>query len=1223
MPQHVTALTEAEKHLVDHSPNCALVDCWVPGHLLEQQIIRADFLRAFLLGQVDDSEGQPANSSLSALRLQHACVVGTLDLSELGGNSKLPHLTFLDCCFTGDIVLRSASLGAFRLTDCGVFGQGIHANGGHFYGAVELTRVCFVNGTALDLSQAKVVGTCSFHDIWAGNVSDDASKLLKLLGDFESQLKKRAAAHSETEQRVSSSAPPGIETQDISDYSRLANRLLPSRVATSAEDVLADKVPVLASLSLRAIQVEGDLIVAGLSITIRKNSSSQDSSRTQLANESLAVAIDAERAIVKGDVCISRTKANVSVLRGGVSLVFARISGSLRVEGVCLVRAKGVAGCCPHDAKHDRAEHGVSDQPAKTPSLDSEPEADDPGGEEALNAEGAEISGPLLIVPLYRTRPVLYGCLRILGARIHSQVLLQRVFICSSSEAIHGDGVAIDGDFFVKPSEDATPKFSSAIFGKIRLVGATIAGQLGFIDVTLHGNVKRQPTLSMGDITVDGGIFFRSDEYSNRVVGEIRFDGARVGGVFDMVDTRLLALTNRVAISAKGATLKGDFRIGPQIFPASQDKPGLCVVYGYIGLAGATIEGRLLLTGARISNDVEHWPTYVKAEQGAKAGGGKLVDDEQESVLIASGATIKGGFYARPGGGTPCRLRGALRLNNATIGSKLELKGVEISALNCKQRVALAANGAHVIGDFRLLPRDDGTPYTITGEIRLFGITIDGGLEIKGGSLQALASGSGFAIDGYNATIEMGVSFGPGKGERGKSLEIKGIVGFAFSTLGSFTFGESPRVFQKVSPQHRGASLAGHLRLNGAQILDGTFIEQAKLTSPACLEKDDAKLIGTIVRTLNEWSTVDPRTVVSAQNANLGGVFSIQLSTLSQGMIDLSSARVVTLDDVTEDGTLGWGKQPTGRGWLENLPQPKSISREARSLGKDPDWTKLKPVELFAGIKLRLSGFAYTHLMGAGDRNEKQEDDFFARHTRGKLRSWLTNAPLSPLEQRQLWLRQQYPLEQPTEETFTPLSYLQLTNVFRSQGLNQEADSISRERRKAQTAHGSLRMLDKRLQSLYGFFFGFGYSSSRALLTILALFGFNLIFSYVGANHRDASSPAPWLQQSADKPGASFINVYLASPPTPEKSAQHNEGGQETSRKGSSSTENAPCTERFIYALGQTLPLVHVVSGGGCIVPTSAPSPYKAWRIFLLFLNWIAVPTALLTFSGILRETNK
>jgi hypothetical protein len=60
-----------------------------------------------------------------------------------------------------------------------------------------------------------------------------------------------------------------------------------------------------------------------------------------------------------------------------------------------------------------------------------------------------------------------------------------------------------------------------------------------------------------------------------------------------------------------------------------------------------------------------------------------------------------------------------------------------------------------------------------------------------------------------------------------------------------------------------------------------------------------------------------------------------------------------------------------------------------------------------------------------------------------------------------------------------------------------------------------------------------------------------------------------------------------------------------------------------LYTFDQTMPLVHVTSGSGCEVAQHAPWPYRTWHALMLFLSWIVIPTAGLTFSGILRETNK
>ena len=168
---------------------------------------------------------------------------------------------------------------------------------------------------------------------------------------------------------------------------------------------------------------------------------------------------------------------------------------------------------------------------------------------------------------------------------------------------------------------------------------------------------------------------------------------------------------------------------------------------------------------------------------------------------------------------------------------------------------------------------------------------------------------------------------------RNPPLDIRGIVGFAYAKLGSFIFGESP--VASVKSHGSLVSLQGHVRLNGAEIVDLTSFERVLISPPDASTPDGKALADTIDRTLNRWNVTSPGTIISAQNADLGTMLSIRLDPGSRGTIDLLGAHVYTLDDhddARRNGALGWGDPPT------SVTPP-------------------------AGVMLRLFGFTYTHIM--------------------------------------------------------------------------------------------------------------------------------------------------------------------------------------------------------------------------------------------------------------------
>jgi hypothetical protein len=410
---------------------------------------------------------------------------------------------------------------------------------------------------------------------------------------------------------------------------------------------------------------------------------------------------------------------------------------------------------------------------------------------------------------------------------------------------------------------------------------------------------------------------------------------------------------------------------------------------------------------------------------------------------------------------------------------------------------------------------------------------------------------------------------GPFRGDGGASLQklsIFGIIGFAYTKLGSFSLGESP---QEGNVEFL-TSIEGHLRLNGAQINELTAVEQVQLCAPAAMPVCRRALANRIIKTLNRWDKTNAATIISARSSDLGTRLSIRLSKDSAGMVDLFDARVITLDDDWGD-SLAWGNAPVGGRWSND-----------------------KSLDALNGVRLNLNGFAYNRFVSPT--------------------GFPSATARSQLARRTQWLRQQYPDNRVSAESFTPNAYIQLTSVFRSQGMNLEADGIIRERRKEHTRHGTMGRFDRILQYSYGCLFGFGYSSNSAVVVLLLLFMLNLGYALVG-NQRG------WLMEGSTPPAASsLLHLSFSFAPT---TRQTLDGAGDGTLQLRPSSATKPCGEWVTYALDQTLPVIHVAAGNGCQITGNASWLHHVVRVLLLFAGWLIVPTALLTFSGILRETNK
>ena len=201
------------------------------------------------------------------------------------------------------------------------------------------------------------------------------------------------------------------------------------------------------------------------------------------------------------------------------------------------------------------------------------------------------------------------------------------------------------------------------------------------------------------------------------------------------------------------------------------------------------------------------------------------------------------------------------------------------------------------------------------------------------------------------------------------------------------------------------------------------------------------------------------------------------------------------------------------------------------------------------------------------------------------------------------WLSRQFPDGRVTEATFVPLPYIQLASVFRAHGYLKEANQVSVRRRDYRTRYGTDNAVDRMLQRGYGRCFGYSYLSSRALLTLAVLFFFNWWFVYAGthntlgwslglAGDHQIDDQRDWLRQAADP----------HAPPD---------------------SDPGVCRTPWTYVLNQSFPVLHLTSEKDCAMAADTCDWYRAWHNTMLILGWIALPTALLTFSGILREETK
>ncbi len=1126
------AATPAEEVILSLAPSGRTIDVSIHGEPIWKHLVRTDFLRALLTGQLRSDPGNTAIAVASTLQIENVWLIGPLDLSDCGGIGKdLPHVSLRHCTFHRGAVLDRATMGGLTIEDSVFLRGGISANGARFKNGVKITKTRITRPGFLEFNQARVEGDLVFSDL-QGLVPP------RRLQEFRRFFDKCWTAYQD--------APMG---DTIASWVKESKFLGPTAAEEFARAVSAfgdrsgliagvtsgnSSVHGLSHMALKSVHVKGALTFEGFSTcrckdcaTINEKSQGVHAVTFSTVPPSRA-AIDLEQADIEGDLNVRKVEDVPLSIDGTVKLSYAKVGGSVSFGGAFI-------------AQRD--------------------------GSPAIRADGIKITGDFELSPTNSTVSTickLIGSLQLIGSQIGGQLQISGAEIDGGPEALVADGAEIGSDVFVSVSSDSAHR--SLLTGIVRFSGATIGGQLGFLGSLISQPDPKERAVELHDATVKGGLYLRAVRLAPmEIKGEFRLSDCWIGSTLEISGTHLDAGDRDIALKADGCVVKGDVHIGR--LPPKPYRTGLyeeCFIKGTIRMAGAEIGGRFTLAGGKVSSK------------------------DRAGAIVLSGAHIKRGVFLRPSECQTCtqpvmsEIDGTLRLNNAQIGSKFKLEGAKLTATR-DVGIALWANGTVFGGNVTLAPSDQGTPFIVEGEIRMYGARVDGELNVQTGSL--IASTTEFAMDCYNAEISKGVLLIPNEANNTaapNTLRMDGIVGFAYTRLGQLIVG---RTFADQQ-QATGASvtLNGHLRIPGAKIASLTSLVNVEMAPPVCCGEDRCERI---LKTLGQWQPSDRRTIVDAENADLGAVLNVNLSLQTKGAIKLVGAHVATLDDRK---TLGWGEVPKGPGWS----------------GRGDAY--------FEGVRLLLNGFSYDHLHEP-EKKLPHSHNVWHRLWCFALDSWNWIRPdRTRLNARLKWINRQYPNGIITPEEFVPAPYIQLSNVFRTHGYSLEADLVSYERRKCHALHGTIGRLDRLLEWLYAGFFGFGYRSGRALLTLVLLFAINSLIVYRGVQN-------DWLKQTSSITAVTSPASDSAPFPTPQKSAYP----MSAIASSPASDVAAPaCNAWITYSLQQTFPVLQTSGESGCSIRESkAPSWYQPGRLLMRSLGWVVLAAAALTFSGILRETNK
>jgi hypothetical protein len=426
-----------------------------------------------------------------------------------------------------------------------------------------------------------------------------------------------------------------------------------------------------------------------------------------------------------------------------------------------------------------------------------------------------------------------------------------------SNPAINADAAAIEGDMEIEGTEHSSPM---SIEGCISLVDSVIKGQLSIVGISLEGKTTTltatSPIAVRGDgASIDRIVYIKGDE-KQRIVGEIRFPEARIGGQLVFINVNLSTqlhdnrdrdnspVKKRVAINLSQAQIGSDLIIKSEV--ANNDSSTYrTYIDGQINLMSAKIEGGFFIINTQIRGyytNTDNDGVAIRADDATILGGIEIAsnspcrffpsthDIECDSPMLVRAESVSPSINTTDQSSplkdckaceltkqvkswSSCKrskdgsfILGTISLVRATIKGRLSIKSSLIESYGNNK--AINAAESQILGDVTL-ESTETAPCCISGEIRLEGSTIQGSIYILGtrvvGALveEALSDRSSrVAIVASGAMINGGLYVKPKK-----------------STLSQQRRFYFPRI-------------VGEIRLNRISIHSRCSIEGTRLSSP-------------------------------------------------------------------------------------------------------------------------------------------------------------------------------------------------------------------------------------------------------------------------------------------------------------------------------------------------------------------------------------------------------
>ncbi len=691
--------------------------------------------------------------------------------------------------------------------------------------------------------------------------------------------------------------------------------------------------------------------------------------------------------------------------------------------------------------------------------------------------------------------------------------------------------------------------------------------------------------------------------------GGVSLDGAQVHGHVWCDRARLVGIEDD-AFNAQSARIFGNLMLRSRhavivsgIPPDQLEERDKFHASGWVWLLGAQISGYLDLR-------------YANIDRPAADNKSALVLDQADigATLLLQNATIRNGHVSFVG----TRLRGSLnctglrlldlpRDNTAFIGSSMEIgDSADFDGASFEAPVDLA--GAHVGGSLSFngvhvrraatggtdialnavniniagsatfgacepaVPGDQPRLFDCQGRIDLTGAKIAGDLKFEGGTLRNyVANGEGIALKAERAQIAGSVEFRD-------NFRAEGEIDLA------------------------GASVGQDLKCTDASFNNPC---DAATYGSAIYAKDlqvgdDVQLINTVV----DGNLRFERMQVTGSLRWDGLTIGQWRNHLSSAPLDLRHARI---GSVLKAAALRF-RQP-----YSGIDLRGAIASTVESRWPD-GWGGVQAYAHGPECSINLDGFTYERLALSSVAGTR-------RNLRLR-RSWNipTGGCAPPANQRGDHLLD-WVLHQPRQDdsrvagelsppAFFPHPFRQLARVLQAQGEEEAARTVTTgERWAAPTESGGHRLL----RTLYGFFFGFGLSGTRANLTLLAY----VVLGALGVGYAQSNN---MLAENVVVTASAYIQpydewterVFLRAP------------------KDGVFEKHIACTDtpdnfltHVVYALDMIVPFIPLHQESKCeIVPDQGTSAtlWRAAKAGYSLLGWIVFSVWLVTFYSRLKR---